>query len=180
MSLLKQATFNTKSNRPSFYPKRNIVIAALTLGAVVLASIIWWLASPLFINIVVDEPFPFATDGAMVVNRGHFVDMNFLHRGSGSATVLQQGDQRVLRLEAFEVTNGPDLRVLLVENIEGTDNSNGADNSLGEHVDLGALKGNIGNQNYKIPADVDLSKYGGVMIYCEPFHVVFSTADFGG
>ncbi len=79
----------------------------------------------------------------------------------------------MLRFEAFDVTNGPDLHVLLVENIDGTNH-----NEIGEYVDLGALKGNMGNQNYEIPADVDLSHYAGVMIYCMPFHVVFSTAAF--
>ena len=80
---------------------------------------------------------------------------------------FQQGDTRILRLEDFMVTNGPDLHVLLVENVEG---------DMGNYIDLGSLKGNIGAQNYEIPADVDLSQFSGVMIYCQPFHVVFSTA----
>jgi hypothetical protein len=41
------------------------------------------------------------------------------------------------------------------------------------------LKGNIGSQNYEIPADVDVSQYQSVVIYCMPFHVVFSTATLG-
>ena len=45
-----------------------------------------------------------------------------------------------------------------------------------DYVHLGALKGNIGNQNYEIPAEVDLSEYKSVVIYCVPFHVVFATA----
>lgn len=49
---------------------------------------------------------------------------------------------------------------------------------MGVYVDLGKLKGNVGNQNYAIPADVDLSQYRGVMIYCQPFHVLFSIAPF--
>ena len=44
------------------------------------------------------------------------------------------------------------------------------------YVDLGSLKGNIGNQNYEIPADVDISDFGSVVIYCEPFHVLFASA----
>ena len=44
------------------------------------------------------------------------------------------------------------------------------------YLDLGPLKGNRGNQNYEIPADVDLSEYGSVVIYCQPFHVIFATA----
>ncbi len=43
-------------------------------------------------------------------------------------------------------------------------------------IDLGSLKGNVGDQNYEIPADVDLSEYQSIVIYCQPFHVVFSIA----
>ena len=103
--------------------------------------------------------------------QGQFVDADSFHQGSGSATIYQQGDNRVLRFENFEVTNGPDLHVLLVENVSATSNAD-----LGEYIDLGQIKGNIGNQNYEIPPEVDLSKYSGVMIYCMPFHVVFATA----
>jgi hypothetical protein len=78
----------------------------------------------------------------------------------------------VLRLEDLKVTNGPDLHVLLMVDPEGRDKSQG-------YLDLGKLKGNIGNQNYPIPDDTDISIYNAVMIYCEPFDVVFSTAPLG-
>jgi hypothetical protein len=45
-----------------------------------------------------------------------------------------------------------------------------------DQVELGQLKGNVGNQNYEIPAEIDLSLYQSVVIYCLPFQVVFSTA----
>ena len=108
-----------------------------------------------------------------VVAQATFQDADASHRGSGTATILQQGEQRVLRFEEFEVTNGPDLHVLLVENIAGT-----SSNELGEYVDLGSLKGNLGSQNYDLPADLDLDQFSGVVIYCQPFHVVFATAPF--
>jgi len=38
------------------------------------------------------------------------------------------------------------------------------------------LKGNVGNQNYEIPGDAEIGQFGSVVIYCQPFHVVFSTA----
>lgn len=189
MTVLKQTPFKIIENVPFLNKKRNIIISILLLGTIMALSIGWWLVSPLFTNIVVDEAFPFEIPGRVetadtsanrtqatwtVARSGQFVDISFLHRGSGSAIIIEQGNHRVLRLEDFTVTNGPDLHVLLVENIDGTDNS-----TMGEYIDLGALKGNIGNQNYAIPADVDLSKYQGVMIYCEPFQVVFSTATFG-
>ena len=44
------------------------------------------------------------------------------------------------------------------------------------YIDLGKLKGNKGDQNYPIPDDVDTGIQGSVVIYCNPFHVVFSVA----
>ena len=119
----------------------------------------------------VEDDMMDAVDEWVVVGEGQFVDADSFHLGEGSATIYQQGDQSVLRFEDFSVTNGPDLHVLLATNGAPTNRSD-----LGEYIDLGPLKGNLGNQNYEIPADVDLSQYNSVVIYCMPFHVVFSVA----
>jgi hypothetical protein len=106
---------------------------------------------------------------------GQFRDADDLHRGSGTATIYElEGGSRVLRFEEFEVTNGPDLHVYLVP----AENA-GDEVSVEGYVDLGELKGNIGDQNYEIPADVDVSEFQSVVIWCEPFAVVFSVATFG-
>jgi hypothetical protein len=103
---------------------------------------------------------------------GDFMDADSFHRGSGMARVYEfSGGSQVLRLENFMVTNGPDLHVLLAENPTPSESS-----ELGEYIDLGGLKGNLGNQNYEIPANIDASNYNSVVIYCKPFHVVFSVA----
>ncbi|MFT5195980.1 MAG: hypothetical protein ACI9EW_002908 [Cellvibrionaceae bacterium] len=115
-----------------------------------------------------EEEMPEAVAAEWVqISSGMFSDADDFHKGSGTAAIFQQDDTRILRLEDFMVTNGPDLHVLLVENTEG---------DMGNYVDLGSLKGNIGAQNYEIPAELDLSNFSGVMIYCMPFHVVFATA----
>jgi hypothetical protein len=107
--------------------------------------------------------------------QGEFVGADDFHQGSGSATMFRQGDRRVLRFEEFSVTNGPDLHVILTRHP-----SPASRGDVGEdYIDLGSLKGNMGNQNYEVPADVDLSDYQGVVIYCVPFHVVFATATLG-
>jgi hypothetical protein len=106
---------------------------------------------------------------------GQFRDADNLHRGSGTATIYELEDgSRVLRFEDFEVTNGPDLHVYLVP----ADNA-GDDVSVDGYVDLGELKGNIGDQNYEIPPEVEVSQFNSVVIWCEPFAVVFSVATFG-
>ena len=116
-----------------------------------------------------DEEMPAAPE---VLAQGNFQDADSFHQGSGTATLYQLPEgAHVLRFEDFQVTNGPDLHVLLATNPNATDHD-----SLGDYVDLGSLKGNIGSQNYEIPADVDVSQYAGVVIYCMPFHVVFATA----
>ena len=118
------------------------------------------------------EPMTTGMSSAEAVSliSGDFRDADRFHRGSGRATIYRlEDDSHVLRLEDLNVTNGPDLRVLLMVDPEGGDKDQG-------YLDLGKLKGNIGNQNYPIPDDADVSRYHAVMIYCQPFHVVFSTA----
>ena len=43
-------------------------------------------------------------------------------------------------------------------------------------IDLGSLKGNIGDQNYELPQDVDLGKHQAATIWCSRFNVNFATA----
>ena len=112
----------------------------------------------------------------ILVQEGIFMDADAFHQGEGSATIYELPDGTfVLRLEDFMVTNGPDLHVLLATGEAPT----GRDD-LGEYVDLGSLKGNVGSQNYPIPAGLDVSQFQSVVIYCMPFHVVFSTATLSG
>ena len=106
------------------------------------------------------------------VKSGNFRDADSFHKGSGTATIYRSSDgKNLLRLEDFRVTNGPDLRVLLVPNSD----PQGRDDVEG-YVELGKLKGNMGNQNYFLPEGEDGSGFGSVVIYCRPFHVVFSVA----
>ena len=84
----------------------------------------------------------------------------------GTANVLGNGtEQRFLRFEDFESDNGPDLNVYL------------RNPDTGEFIDLGDLKGNIGSQNYEIPADVDLDEFSVVEIWCVRFGVGFGQAE---
>ena len=109
----------------------------------------------------------------VVSAQGQFKDADSFHKGSGSATIYQLPDgSHVLRFEDFRVTNGPALHVLLAHHPMPADSS---DVKAG-YRDLGSLKGNIGSQNYPIPAGIDLAPFKSVVIYCKPFQVVFATA----
>ena len=117
-------------------------------------------------------PTPMPETGPAAVAMGMFMDADDFHRGSGSATMFRGPDgNHILRFEEFMVTNGPALSVL-ISKAEGITSSE----NLGEYLDLGPLKGNVGNQNYEVPAGTDVSEYKTVVIYCVPFHVVFATA----
>ena len=122
-----------------------------------------------------DDDMP-SSDGsttAKVLREGQFVDADSFHKGSGKVTIYRLPDKkRILRFEDFKVTNGPDLHVILSSNPNPTNKSDIGD----DYIDLGSLKGNLGNQNYDMPANAKLSKYKSVVIYCQPFHVVFATA----
>ena len=96
------------------------------------------------------------------------------HETKGVATIYQLDDgRRVLRLTEFSTSNGPDVRVYLVQasDVQQEDAARRAG-----IVDLGALKGNIGDQNYDVPAGLDLSKYQSVSIWCRRFSVNFGAA----
>ena len=117
-------------------------------------------------------PKPEATPQPELLREGQFRGADDFHRGSGTATIFRTPDDKlVLRLTDFMVTNGPALSVLL-----SSSPAPASSQQLGDYIDVGALKGNIGNQNYEIPAGTDLSAYNSVVIYCVPFHVVFATA----
>ena len=109
---------------------------------------------------------------APVVKSGDFRDGDSFHKGSGTATIYRAPDgKHLLRLEDFRVTNGPDLRVLLVP----ASDPQGRDDVQG-YLEIGKLKGNLGNQNYFLPDGEDATDYHSVVIFCYPFKVVFSVA----
>lgn len=107
-----------------------------------------------------------------LVGEGVFQGFDAIHQGSGAARLITTSSTRLLRLEDFEVTNGPQLHVYLSTQDELT-----LTGGLGEGaLDLGPLKGNQGNQNYVLPEGVDLTQFKSVAIYCVPFNVTFAWA----
>ena len=113
--------------------------------------------------------------GPVAIASGQFRDVDSFHRGQGTATIYRNADgSHLLRFEDFSVTNGPDLRVLLAQS---PDPQSRQELQEGGYMELAELKGNIGSQNYAIPAEVDPAAQGGsVIIYCRPFQVIFSVA----
>ncbi len=95
------------------------------------------------------------------------------HHVDGKATIYRLEDGKpLLRLEDFSATNGPDLFVVL----SSSANPDQDGVKTGAYLQLEALKGNIGNQNYELPADIDPSQYKSIVIWCRTFNVVFGYA----
>ena len=98
---------------------------------------------------------------------GNFIGVgDGIHKAEGLAKILTLSNgSQILRLEDFRSTNGPDVHLYL-----------STDKQASDFIDLGRLKANIGNQNYQIPLDTDLNKYKYVLIWCQPFSVLFGSA----
>lgn len=150
---------------------------------VVALGVIGWAAfrpERLFLNAKVNESMPVAaastgSSSSTVVASGDFHGV--AHKTAGRASIYQLTDGRkILRLTNFETSNGPDVRVYLV----ATNDANDSDTvKKAGFVEVAALKGNIGDQNYELASDIDLSKYRAVTIWCKRFGVNFATAPLG-
>jgi len=147
----------------------------LAVGFPILVSA-WWAFRPekLWINQKVSEPSPFASSiDPRPVYTGRLEGK--AHQTSGRATIYRTPDgKQYLRLTDFSTSNGPDVHVVLAP----SDDKNLSQEIVTEldSVELGSLKGNQGDQNYDLPASLDLQKYNAAVIYCERFHAVFGFA----
>jgi hypothetical protein len=90
------------------------------------------------------------------------------HETRGTARIVGAGGGSVLTLTDFRTDAGPDLFVYAVPS--------GATDSVDGGVRLGGLKGNIGNQQYELPAGLELAPGTTIMIWCRAFSVAFGSA----
>jgi hypothetical protein len=162
--------------------QRNLVLAIT--GAVLLIGG-WYAFRPerAFLDKTVNESFaaaapasselsPTKASGPAVLLAGTF--HTNAHHTEGTATIYQNADgSRTLRLTGFETSNGPDVRVYLVA---ASDVNDAETVKRAGFVELGALKGNKGDQNYDVPATIDLAKHRAVTIWCRRFSVNFGSA----
>jgi hypothetical protein len=158
-----------------------LLVPAVVVG-LVLAGIGAYLLQPwkLFVDDMVDDPLPASLAGGRadlaVVASGRFVSHE--HDTTGTVRVLRLPDgQRILRIDDLETSNGPALRVWITDAEVVTGSSGWFVFDDGTYVDLGALRGNVGDQNYALPADVDLDELTSVSIWCERFSVSFGAAE---
>ena len=131
----------------------------LSVGTVIIFGIVYWLISPLWRNVVLNEKMPSNT----IMSRANMIAR--AHEVSGEALLVQSGDEMYLRFENLKTINGPDLRIYL-----------SADLNADDFVDLGSIRATQGSVNYVIPVGTDIHKYKNAMIWCRAFGVLFSYA----
>ncbi len=164
--------------------RKNVLIGLILVIAIPIG---YWLLSPLFRTEKVSEsleeinrksPVPASTTEPApatttrpaaktteTISEGSFSGI-LGHNAEGQAALIKSGDKYYVRLEDnFKVTNGPDLFVHL-----------GKDGEYAAEARLGALKGNVGGQNYEVPANIDVANYNEVWIWCRAFSVPFGKA----
>ena len=144
--------------------------------AAVAVLVAWYEFRPerLWVNRRVDEALPTTQGGpsAQPLESGRFYSI--LHPTAGTATIFQMGDgTHILRLTSFSTSNGPDVHVYMVA---ADDAKDAATVQQAGFIDLGVLKGNIGDQNYTLGSDLDLATYRTVSIWCKRFSVNFGAA----
>jgi hypothetical protein len=164
--------------------------AALTSVGLIIFVLVWFQPQKLVLNKAVNEPLPgisqtapagpadrSATAGGsppavpQVLRSGRFSSLE--HATTGTAIVLRLPDGRLfLRLERLSTSNGPDVRVYLSDVPAGGDRHAYRTG----FIDLGALLGNRGSQNYAIPAGTDLAAFKSTVIWCRRFAVGFGVA----
>jgi Electron transfer DM13 len=176
-----------------------LVVAALAVGL----PLGWYLASPLVLSTSIDEPTPViaaepsapsttavppASDRParpaptvapsaappLIARAGSFHGSDEFHFGRGTARLIEVSPGSfVVRLEDFAVRNGPDLYVYV---------SPSADGYARDAIELGRLKADSGNQNYRVPAGAltDPTRAASVVIWCKQFSHLFATAPLAG
>jgi len=142
----------------------------------VLVLVAWYVFRPerLVVNRSVNERFPSGqgSSSPQALVSGRFYSI--LHPTAGTATIYQMGDgSRLLRLTSFSTSNGPDVHVYMVA---ADDAKEILMVEKAGFVDLGVIKGNIGDQNYALGSDLDLAKYRAVSTWCKRFSVNFGAA----
>jgi Electron transfer DM13 len=154
----------------------------IAIPAVLIAGAIAWYAfrpERLIVNKAVSEALPTVAQAASsekTLASGSFHTV--AHDTSGTATIHELADgSRVLRFTNFKTSNGPDVHVYLVAAADASDSETVKKAGF---IDLGEIKGNIGDQNYTLGPQVDLAKYRAVSVWCKRFSANFGTAPLMG
>ena len=165
------------------------LVGAAVLAALVGASVLWYLGSPLFIRTYRSDalpapsaaasaaPTPGPSDtsppspaGPRVIATGELQYVDAIHHGEGPVRIVDVGGQRLVRFEDVAITNAPDVHVYLSRETGGTW-------SEATSLYLGPLKATNGSFHYELSSTADLASYKSVVVWCRAFHVLITWAD---
>jgi hypothetical protein len=143
-----------------------VIVVILVLG-----GIGWWLGSPLFLEgPSADEELGEGT----VLSSGTLVRIDSTHWGEGTIELVQTADGYEVQFKDVSIANGPSLFVYLSEK----STFSGLNDDPGNYVDLGPLSANSGTFR-KAFDTLPGFEVGSVLIWCDPFAVVFTYATLG-
>ncbi|MEC7290026.1 MAG: DM13 domain-containing protein [Pseudomonadota bacterium] len=138
--------------------------AALAAIAISLTGIT--LAAPVQAQSTIAQQAAYSTSG-------EFVRKSKKLKGSWSV-VERDGKSFIVFADDFRAANGPDLKIFLSpKSVADATGKNAVDGSL----NIGELKKTKGTQEYEVPAGVDLSQYGSVLVHCEAYSVLWGGGD---
>ncbi|MEU4559431.1 DM13 domain-containing protein [Actinoplanes sp. NPDC023936] len=172
-----------------------VVVAVLGIGGA--GALYWFQPWRLFTDTVVadalstvssppsDAPSPSAPStpsasarvvSPVVIAEGTFVTHE--HDTSGTARIVRNPDgSHQLELAGLDTSDGPDLRVWLSDQGVTTGTAGWHVFDDGEYAELGKLKGNRGDQVYRVADGVDPEVFRSVSIWCKRFAVSFGAAE---
>lgn len=182
--------------------KRKRIKLVIALAAVVVVAVAAFVFKPwlLFVNKTVDDHVPDVvtsagmnkpdaqTDkphgssdkmegSARLTKQGSFVSHE--HTTTGTASIVEDSatGKKQLVLTDLSTSNGPDVHVWLSKApvLEGKDGWFEAGKH--DHLDLGPIKGNRGNQVYDIPESTNIDEWTNATLWCEDFNVSFGAAE---
>lgn len=149
----------------------------IALAILVAMPIAWYLLSPAFIVLEMNETSPYIAPETLVTGGNETVSMPRItaqgdfkpgnHDVSGRALLIEEAEgNKTLRFEDFETINGPDLFIYLSKDATNDD-----------FINIGEIKATKGNVNYDISPSIDTSQYKYVLVWCRAFRVLFSYAE---
>lgn len=169
--------------------RHRLLVGAVAIAALVGASVLWYLGSPLFIRTyrsdALPEPSaaasaaatPGPTDtpppslaGPRVIETGELQYVDAIHHGEGQVRIVDVAGQRLVRFDDVAITNAPDVHVYLSRETGGAW-------SEATSLYLGPLKATNGSFHYELSSTADLASYKSVVVWCRAFHVLITWAD---
>ncbi len=123
-------------------------------------------AAPVIAQTAIAQQTAFATSG-------DFIKKSKKLKGSWSV-VERDGATYIVFSVDFRAAKGPDLKIFLSpKSVADATGKTAVDGAL----NIGELKQTKGTQEYLVPAGVDLSQYGSVLVHCEAYSVLWGGGD---